>query len=122
MPCTFSFRTRRPAFGELQTYHTQHLSKYNSMAAAVLRVTKVRQFQKLADMSGRDGHLDQRLKQLLKLSKEKWDAACDHALTAVNVRLFLPVAQLALRPLFRLTAFEPNPGCRIFQDGPIYMD
>lgn len=45
----------------------------------------MRQFQKLAEMSGRDGHLQQRLKQLLKLSKEKWDAACEHALTAVNV-------------------------------------
>ena len=54
------------------------------------RVTKVRQFQKLAELSGRDGHLQQRLKQLLKLSKEKWDAACEHALTAVNVR---PVAR-----------------------------
>jgi hypothetical protein len=50
------------------------------------RVTKVRQFQKLALMSSGDGQMQQRLKQLLKLSKEKWDSACDHAKTAVNVR------------------------------------
>ncbi|KAK9803793.1 hypothetical protein WJX73_009593 [Symbiochloris irregularis] len=51
----------------------------------LFRVTKVREFQKLARMSEADGHLQQKLKQLLKLSKEKWDAACDHAKTAVQV-------------------------------------
>ena len=30
--------------------------------------------------------MQQKLKQLLKLSKEKWDAACEHAKTAVQVR------------------------------------
>jgi len=50
-------------------------------------VTKVRQFQKLALMSSGDGQMQQRLKQLLKLSKEKWDAACEHARTAVQVRV-----------------------------------
>ncbi|CAK0731822.1 hypothetical protein CVIRNUC_000047 [Coccomyxa viridis] len=49
------------------------------------RITKVRQFQKLARMAEADGHLQQRIKQLLKLSKEKWDAACEHAKTAVQV-------------------------------------
>lgn len=48
-------------------------------------MTKVRQFQKLALMSSGDGHMQQRLKQLLKLSKEKWDSACEHAKTAVQV-------------------------------------
>ena len=52
---------------------------------ACCRVTKVRQFQKLALMSAGDGQLQQRLKQLLKLSKEKWDSACEHAKTAVQV-------------------------------------
>lgn len=36
-------------------------------------------------MSEADGHLQQKLKQLLKLSKEKWEAACEHAKTAVQV-------------------------------------
>ena len=49
------------------------------------RITKVRAFQQLARLSEADGHLQQRIKQLLKLSKEKWDAACDHAKTAVQV-------------------------------------
>ena len=56
-----------------------------SVPAARCRVTKVRQFQKLAHMSAGDGQLQQRLKQLLKLSKEKWDSACEHAKTAVQV-------------------------------------
>ena len=46
----------------------------------------MRQFQKLARMAEADGHLQQRIKQLLKLSKEKWDAACEHAKTAVQVK------------------------------------
>ena len=46
----------------------------------------MREFQALARLSEADGHLQQRIKQLLKLSKEKWDAACDHAKTAVQVR------------------------------------
>ncbi|MCJ1461803.1 hypothetical protein MMC07_000402 [Pseudocyphellaria aurata] len=50
------------------------------------RVTKVREFQKLARNSEADGHLQQKLKQLLKLSKEKWDAACEHAKIAVQAR------------------------------------
>lgn len=45
----------------------------------------MRDFQALARLSEADGHLQQRIKQLLKLSKEKWDAACDHAKTAVQV-------------------------------------
>ncbi|KAK9803940.1 hypothetical protein WJX72_006604 [[Myrmecia] bisecta] len=49
------------------------------------RVTKVREFQQLARISEADGHMQQKLKQLLKLSKEKWDSACEHAKTAVQV-------------------------------------
>ena len=47
----------------------------------------MRQFQKLALLSEADGHLQQKLKQLLKLSKEKWDSACEHGKTAVQVRV-----------------------------------
>ena len=50
------------------------------------RIMKVRQFQKLALLSEADGHLQQKLKQLLKLSKEKWDSACEHGKTAVQAR------------------------------------
>ncbi len=57
----------------------------NSGCCGLRRITKVRQFQKLARMAEADGHLQQRIKQLLKLSKEKWDAACEHAKTAVQV-------------------------------------
>ena len=57
----------------------------NTGCCGLRRITKVRQFQKLARMAEADGHLQQRIKQLLKLSKEKWDAACEHAKTAVQV-------------------------------------
>ena len=49
------------------------------------RITKVREFLRLVTHSEADGHLQQKLKQLLKLSKEKWEAACEHAKTAVQV-------------------------------------
>ena len=39
----------------------------------------------MAKLCEADGHMQQKLKQLLKLSKEKWDAACEHAKTAVQV-------------------------------------
>ena len=54
---------------------------------ALRRVTKVREFQRVAKLCEADGHMQQKLKQLLKLSKEKWDAACEHAKTAVQVAL-----------------------------------
>lgn len=43
----------------------------------------VGQFRKLALLAEADGHLRQKLQQLLKLSKEKWDDARDHAMRAV---------------------------------------
>ena len=61
------------------------ISSESSSAVGSCRVTKVREFQKLARSSEADGHLQQKLKQLLKLSKEKWDAACEHAKIAVQV-------------------------------------
>ena len=45
----------------------------------------MREFQRVAKLCEADGHMQQKLKQLLKLSKEKWDAACEHAKTAVQV-------------------------------------
>lgn len=43
----------------------------------------VGEFRKLALMAEADGHLRQKLQQVLKLSKEKWDDARDHAMRAV---------------------------------------
>ena len=65
----------------------------------------MREFQALARLSEADGHLQQRIKQLLKLSKEKWDAACDHAKTAVQVHApvyinFQNMVLSNLEPLF----------------------
>lgn len=68
------------------------------------RVTKVREFQQLARLSEADGHLQQRLKQLLKLSKEKWDAACEHAKTAVQARARLRSSLRRDRPCLCLCA------------------
>ncbi len=41
------------------------------------------EFRRLALLAEADGHLRQKLQQVLKLSKEKWDDARDHALRAV---------------------------------------
>eukprot|EP00891_Asterochloris_glomerata_P008152 jgi/Astpho2/8152/Aster-03085 len=46
-------------------------------------ITRVGEFRKLAQMAEADGHLRQKLQQVLKLSKEKWDDARDHAMRAV---------------------------------------
>jgi hypothetical protein len=43
----------------------------------------VGEFRKLALLAEQDGHLRQKLQQVLKLSKEKWDDARDHAMRAV---------------------------------------
>lgn len=46
-------------------------------------IQKVGEFRKLALLAEADGHLRQKLQQILKLSKEKWDEARDHAMRAV---------------------------------------
>lgn len=46
-------------------------------------INKVGEFRKLSLMAEADGHLRQKLQQVLKLSKEKWDDARDHAMRAV---------------------------------------
>jgi hypothetical protein len=43
----------------------------------------VGEFRRLALMAEADGHLRQKLQQVLKLSKEKWEEARDHAMRAV---------------------------------------
>lgn len=81
---------------------------------------KVRDFQRLAELSEADGHLQQKLKQLLKLSKEKWDSACDHAKTAVQVaRLFLHIFFLWQ---FLLTCFRGLRMCSLSLTAVIIPD
>ncbi|KAH7619140.1 hypothetical protein Ndes2526B_g06092 [Nannochloris sp. 'desiccata'] len=46
-------------------------------------INRVGEFRKLALLAEADGHLRQKLQQVLKLSKEKWDEARDHAMRAV---------------------------------------
>lgn len=46
-------------------------------------INKVGEFRKLALLAEADGHLRQKLQQVLKLSKEKWEEARDHAMKAV---------------------------------------
>lgn len=46
-------------------------------------VESVGAFRRLALLAEGDGHLRQKLQAVLKLSKEKWDDARDHALRAV---------------------------------------
>ncbi|KAK9825886.1 hypothetical protein WJX81_001066 [Elliptochloris bilobata] len=82
--------------------------------ATLWRVTKVREFQQLARLSEADGHLQQRLKQLLKLSKEKWDAACEHAKTAVQVDNRMRAwyqKDMALGLLYSCTLGHVRPDC-----------
>lgn len=66
------------------------------------RVTKVREFQRVAKLCEADGHMQQKLKQLLKLSKEKWDAACEHAKTAVQVFICFTLCLLFKELPFRV--------------------
>ena len=51
--------------------------------AALPPSTAVGEFRKLALLAEADGHLRQKLQQVLKLSKEKWEEARDHAMRAV---------------------------------------
>ncbi len=63
------------------------------------------EFRKLALLAEQDGHLRQKLQQVLKLSKEKWDDARDHAMRAV-------VADNRMRIWYGLTAgmqHHPSP-------------
>ncbi|KAL6767683.1 hypothetical protein ACKKBF_B36235 [Auxenochlorella protothecoides x Auxenochlorella symbiontica] len=46
-------------------------------------INKVGEFRRLALLAEADGHLRQKLQQVLKLSKEKWEEARDHAMKAV---------------------------------------
>lgn len=53
--------------------------------SGVVAIDKVGGFRRLAIIAEQDTHLRQRLQQILKLSKEKWDEARDHAMKAVVV-------------------------------------
>lgn len=72
--------------GRIASWHRLVCFLFSSdQGSRCCRVTKVREFQRVAKLCEADGHMQQKLKQLLKLSKEKWDAACEHAKTAVQV-------------------------------------
>lgn len=83
------------------------------------RITKVKEFLKLVNFSEADGHLQQKLKQLLKLSKEKWEAACEHAKTAVQVTNSLMSSPLSISILLSALkiigcSFILHKGCPCF--------
>ena len=61
--------------------------------------TAVGEFRKLALLAEADGMLRQKLQQVLKLSKEKWDDARDHAMRAV-------LADSRMRVWCALSGFE----------------
>ncbi|KAG2445358.1 hypothetical protein HYH02_008823 [Chlamydomonas schloesseri] len=50
---------------------------------ALVRVEKVGQFRTLVEMSEANNDLKNKLRHVLKLSPEKWDEVCQHALSAV---------------------------------------
>ena len=54
-------------------------------------IQKVGEFKLLALRAEQDGHLRQRLQHVLKLSKEKWEEARDHAMRAVVAGLCMCV-------------------------------
>ena len=55
----------------------------NQLISHSLSLRAVGEFRKLALQAEANGHLRQRLQQVLKLSKEKWEEARDHAMRAV---------------------------------------
>ncbi|KAK9803602.1 hypothetical protein WJX72_004040 [[Myrmecia] bisecta] len=68
---------------KLQDIHTSGLQAGVEINVPDNCINKVGEFRKLALMAEADGHLRQKLQQVLKLSKEKWDDARDHAMKAV---------------------------------------
>lgn len=73
-------RGPRVMWVHLTTWHT-HIAVAPSQCK--LLPGAVGEFRKLALLAEQDGHLRQKLQQVLKLSKEKWDDARDHAMRAV---------------------------------------
>ena len=68
--------------------YTQDISSAAQQAGVEIEipensVQRVGEFKQLALRAEQDGHLRQRLQHVLKLSKEKWDEARDHAMRAV---------------------------------------
>mmetsp|Transcript_10080 Transcript_10080/g.30159 ORF Transcript_10080/g.30159 Transcript_10080/m.30159 type:complete len:698 (+) Transcript_10080:368-2461(+) len=68
---------------KLQDIHASAVGCGIDIAVPSNCVNKVGEFRKLALLAEGDGHLRQKLQQVLKLSKEKWDEARDHAMRAV---------------------------------------
>ncbi|EFJ53210.1 hypothetical protein VOLCADRAFT_115791 [Volvox carteri f. nagariensis] len=50
----------------------------------LVKVEKVGQFRKLVDLSENNNELKNRLRHVLKLSPEKWEEVCQHAMSAVS--------------------------------------
>ena len=72
-----------PTHGMLQDIHTAALQAGVEIDIPENCVQKVGEFKQLAMRAEQDGHLRQKLQHVLKLSKEKWDEARDHAVKAV---------------------------------------
>lgn len=71
--------------GSYNTHNSLGLQQLleSALTLLFLCISAVGEFRKLALMAEADGHLRQKLQQVLKLSKEKWDDARDHAMRAV---------------------------------------
>lgn len=68
---------------KLQDIHGAAVGSGIDISVPTNCINKVGEFRKLALLAEGDGHLRQKLQQVLKLSKEKWDDARDHAMRAV---------------------------------------
>jgi hypothetical protein len=68
---------------KLQDIHGAAIGSGIDISVPTNCINKVGEFRKLALLAEQDGHLRQKLQQVLKLSKEKWDDARDHAMRAV---------------------------------------
>ena len=61
----------------------ENLSLDPTLPDDLTRVDKVGQFRRLVELAERSTDLKHKLRHLLKLSPEKWDEVCGHALAAV---------------------------------------
>ena len=78
--CTLSVQQWGWLDADLSLAH-DHRSTY--IIQCLTLCNAVGEFRKLALLAEADGMLRQKLQQVLKLSKEKWDDARDHAMRAV---------------------------------------
>ena len=68
---------------QVGTIQIQSMADKSGVVISGVCCDAVGEFRKLALLAEADGHLRQKLQQVLKLSKEKWDDARDHAMRAV---------------------------------------